>query len=80
MPGIVHQGFHFLNDFLDLRPICFTNLPHENTVNTVTFFFVASIDAECAEVILCHGAIIRVTQYEIGLAQRGLCGSPIQSY
>ena len=39
MQGLVHYGFHFLNDFLDLRPIWFTNLPHENTIKTMTFLF-----------------------------------------
>lgn len=40
----------------------------------MTVFFFVSLDAECAELIFCHGAIILVTQYETGLAQRGLSG------
>lgn len=48
---------------------------------TFFFFFFASLGAECAELIFCHGAIILVTQYEIGLAQgEGCLVFPTRSY
>lgn len=83
MSWIVHHGASFVNDFWDLRQILFANLPHQNGIKTVVvvFFFLPSsaFDAECAEVVCCRGAIIPATQYEIGLAQRGLSGFPIRS-
>lgn len=79
MSGLVHHGVHSLNDFRDLRQICFTNLPQENGIKTVTVLFFLSLHAECAEVICCRGAIILAAQYEIGLAQRGLSGFAIRS-
>lgn len=41
------------------------------------WLFFPCVNAECAEVIFLHAAIILVTQYEIGLAQGALCGLPI---